>query len=73
LVDKDLVTFCFQKHNKDVHICEFGKTVSESFDKNTLTKLYIDTYAYTGAAETVKHFKILLMRFSAKVSLCTGV
>jgi hypothetical protein len=34
LVDKDLVTFCLQKHNKDMHICKFGKTVSGSFDKN---------------------------------------
>ena len=30
-------------------------------------------YAYTGVAEIVKHFKILVMRLSAKVSLCTDV
>jgi hypothetical protein len=40
---------------------------------NMLTKLYIDMYAYTGGAEMVKHFKILVMYFSTQVSLCTGV
>jgi len=51
-----------------VHICKFGKTVSESYDKNMLTKLYIDMYAYTGVAEIMKHFKMLVMRFSAKAT-----
>lgn len=74
LIDKDLATLCFQKKSTK-KTCIYASLVklSESFDKNKLTKLYIDMYAYTSVAEIVKHFKISVMHFSTKVSLCTSV
>jgi len=75
LVDKDLQLPVFKRSTKKT--CIYASLVKlcqgALITCNTLTKLYIDMCAYTGVAEVVKHFKILVMRFSAKVSVCTGV